>query len=300
MSWVGGLSGKKTMKQFIMMLLCICCAGCQYGPKQDYGRFKSAALMQDGRMIVFTFHDLVYRPAKGFAAFPDGGIPKYIKDRSFLCTFERSTGKLIKLMEETNREWANGSGSLHIVTSRGNAVVVVQSGQKRRDLGAVLTRYHILNIETGKHDTFDLADDLRKHGRQTGPIYLGDDSGTLVIITPSEHSDEGSKPSGDGTPQIWVRRMGGHYLFAGESAHYQQTVNGDVIYWKPQDRQYYAFSIEKGKTRLLEGYRIPEQERVMQGVSVGNSGVNLEIGILGNNGWQYTPLPINTRDVRGL
>jgi len=286
----------ENMMKFLMLLLWISCSGCQYGTKQDYGRFKSAALIQDGRTVIFTFHDLVYRPAKGIAAFPDGGIPKYIMDTSFLCTFDRTTGKLRKIMKEKNKEWTNGSGALHIVTSRGNAVVVSQSGQKRQDLGSTLTRHHILNIATGAYDTFDLADDLRKHRRKMGPLYLCDDNGTLVIITPSESA----KSSGTEVPEIWVRLMGGRYILAGASAHYQETVNGEVVYWDHKDRQYYAFSIQKNITRRLKGYSIPASKQVTEGVSVGSSGASVDFGVRTNSVWHYKPLPITATAVRSL
>jgi len=250
--------------------------------------------------VVFTFHDLVYRPAQGMAAFPDGGIPKYLTDRSFLCTFDRKTGKSRKVMTHNNKEWTSRNGALHIVTARGNAVVVSQSGQKRKDLGSILTRHHILNIATGEHETFDLSNDLRKHGRKKGPLYLCDDNGTLVIVTQTESGNEQLRQSGDEIPEIWVRRMGGRYIFAGASAHYQDTVKGEVVYWNRDDRQYYAFNIEKNTTRRLEGYRIPERQHVREGVGVGTSGVSVNMGVLTNGAWQYNPLPVSASAVRNL
>lgn len=284
------------MKRLTLLWLSIFCAGCQYGPEQDHSRFKSAALIQSGRTVVFTFHDLVYRPAEGLSAFPDGGIPKYITDTSYVCAFDRETGKLKKIMESENKEWTHGSGAFHIVTARGSSVLVSQSGQKRRDLGTVLTRHHILNVATGARETFNLSADLRKLGRKKGSIYLCDDTGTLLIIIRSEHQAS----SGFETPEIWVRQTGGHYILAGSSAHYQEILNGEVVFWSHKDRRYYAYGIKTGITRHFEGYNAPAGKNILEAASVGSAGASVDIGARMDGSWQYEPLPITPSDVRNL
>ena len=250
--------------------------------------------MQKSAIVAFTYHDLVYRPAKGMSAFPDGGIPKYVNDRSVLCTYDRKLGTLQTLMDEENTLWSHGGGSLYIVTARGNAMVVSQSGQLRKDLAIIYTRHHILNIANKAHDTFDLADDLLKHGRKPGPLYLADDEGTLVIITKAQDA----KRSDKGIPQIWVRHMGGEYLHAATSAHYQKTRGRDVIYWNPADRQYYAFQMDEKTTRRLDGYRPPQMVQVTEGSNVGSSGATVDVGIRTNGTWHYEPLPVTSDDAR--
>ncbi len=276
------------------LILQLLCSGCQYGPKRDQGSFKSTALMQKSAIVAFTYHDLIYRPAQGMSAFPDGGIPKYLNDGSVLCIYDRKQGKLQTLMDEENTLWSHGSGALYIVTARGNAMVVSQSGQLRKDLATIYTRHHILNIATKAHDTFDLSDDLLMHGRKPGPLYLADDNGTLVIITKAQDAESGNKA----IPQIWVRHMGGEYLHAGTSAHYQKTLGRDVIYWNPSDRQYYAFHMDDKTTRRLEGYRPPTMTQVTEGARVGSLGTTVDVGIRTQGTWHYQPLPITPDDVR--
>jgi hypothetical protein len=290
----------KKSYRFLLIGLCLAVVGCQYGPKRDYSKFKSAALIEDGSTVAFTFHAFEYRPATGIAAFPDGGIPKYLTDRSFLCTLNRATGDLKKLMDEKNRQWSHGSGVLHIVTARGNTILASQSGQKRRDLSSYLTLHHLLNVTSGAHETFDLAEDLRKHGRKKGAIYLVDDDGTLLIMTLSYSTEAKPKSSPKEIPEVWVRNPGGRYFIAAATAHYQQTVHGEVIYWNPDDRKYYGFNIEAGTTSLLEGYRIPESQQVVEGVSIGARGASLEFGVRTNGVWQYKPLPVDAAAVRDL
>ena len=286
--------------QIVSVCLCLALSGCQYGPKRDYSKFKSAALLDEGRTVAFTFHALVYRPAAGMAAFPDGGIPKYLTDRSFLCTMDRSSGDLKKLMDEKNREWTNRSGALHIVAARGNVILASQSGQKRRDLSSYLTRHHLLNVASGALDTFDLAEDLRKHGRKQGPIYLVDDDGTLLIRTLADSGGVTSESSVKEVPEVWVRSPGGRYILAAATAHYERTVNGEVIYWNHADRQYYAFSVKAGTTRILENYRVPETQQITEGASIGDGGASLEFGVRTNGVWQYRALPVDAAAVMSL
>jgi len=286
--------------KLLAVSLILVISGCQYGPKRDYSKFTTAALAENGKMVVFTFHDLTYRPAKGMAAFPDGGIPKYITDSSVLVKFDRSTLKLTKLLESKNKEWTNGSGVLHIVTSRGSALLLSQSGQRRDDLSTTLTRHHILHLETGKHETFDLAEELRRQGRSKGAIYMIDDDGSLLIVSESPYDASAKRTGAAAVPELWIRRPGGKYLFAGASAHYQETLEGDVIYWRPEDRKHYAFNIHTGSTRLLENYRTPAMKHVSEGVNVGLIGASVDMGVETNGVWTYTPLPIDADAVRGL
>jgi len=290
------------MKRLILSFagLLLLSAGCQYGPMQDYSRFTSAYLVQEDRTVVFTFHDFAYKPAAGIAAFPDGGIPHYVRDQSFLCSFDRTKGTLKKLMTGKNKEWCNGQGVLHIVTARGNAVLASQSGQKRTDLDTYLTRHYLINIATGKSQTFDLSADLGKHGRAPGPLYLVDDTGTLLIMTKAASKGKKAPSSPAEVPEIWVRCMDGRYVKVVATAHYEETVNNEVIYWNPGDRQFYGFDLATGKTRRLDNYRTRGYQDIKQGVLVRNSGSSIEFGTKTGDTWNYTPLPVTAEMVRGL
>ena len=79
----------------------------------------------------------------------------------------------------------------------------------------------------------------------------------------------------------------------GASAHYQKTVTGEVVYWNPEDRQHYAFNIEKNAARGLKRHRIPKRQQAREGASVNT-------GAWTNSARQYNPLPIPVSDVRNL
>ena len=283
------------MKRFLPASLCLLLlAGCQYGPATDRSRFKSAALVQNGNTIAFTAHDLVYRPAKGMGAFPDGGVPKYVEDRSFLCLYDRKTGTLSKRHEEKNTLWTNGSGALHIVTGRGNALLVSQSGQLRKDLATIYTRHHLIDLSDGSHETFDLAADLAKHGRDPGALYLIDDAGMFMSLTDPLNPVAG-KPY---IPEIWIRLRGGTYLLAATNSQYQETRAGVLIYWR--DRKYYGFEIATRETRELPDYRPQGMKEVNEGVSVPTTGEAVKYGTRTSKGWDYQPIPVTLDDIRKL
>ena len=61
-----------------LLLLTACNTG--YGLLQDHSEFVSAKLAGDQRRVVFSAHHYAYRPASGWRAFPDGGVPDYVPE----------------------------------------------------------------------------------------------------------------------------------------------------------------------------------------------------------------------------
>ena len=64
------------MLRHLPLLTTIACSW-GYGPPFDDRQFESAVLHPDGQRCLYAFDDVVYRPAAGLRAFPDGGIPPY-------------------------------------------------------------------------------------------------------------------------------------------------------------------------------------------------------------------------------
>jgi hypothetical protein len=73
---------------------------------------------------------LVYRPAEGILAFPDGGIPRYLIDRNYLGLYDFATGATRILLVENalKQDWLPGSSSCHVVAAYGPKVIVRASG----------------------------------------------------------------------------------------------------------------------------------------------------------------------------
>ncbi len=47
-----------------------------------------------GREFIFLRWERDFHQPKGAARFPDGGIPKYVRDEKFICVFSRDTGEV--------------------------------------------------------------------------------------------------------------------------------------------------------------------------------------------------------------
>jgi hypothetical protein len=110
------------------LLLSACNLG--YGAPIDRATFGSAELHPDGARCVFALHDVVYRPAEGLRAFPDGGIPRYDVDRHKLGVVDVGSGDVTLLVDEKNRDWLPGQGGFHVAGLGGRFALIGQGGQR--------------------------------------------------------------------------------------------------------------------------------------------------------------------------
>ena len=94
-------------------LLCVATlalASC-YGPVRDQSRIVSTVALPDGRLAV-AYHQYLYRPAAGYAAYPDGGIPLTLRDR-FVVGVVSPDGTIRTLAELPNKALP-GAGTLSL------------------------------------------------------------------------------------------------------------------------------------------------------------------------------------------
>ncbi len=280
----------------LLSLFLLSAAACNagYGPLQDYSQFKSAMLAGDGDTIVFSYHRFKYRPASGFRAFPDGGIPKYETDINFLGFYNRKTQKIDVLRREENRDWQPGQGNYAIQATNGDFALVAQGGQVRGPFAHDLK--HILVDSTHRTLTdLDIGTELARYGRATGAIYLAASDGTLVFITPSLQQARTANVRHESgfVPEIWVRTPRGEYLKVAACNHYERVEQGDVIYWMPDTREFMAFSLVERTTRVLPNYRTPPYQDVTRGASLTSDRQGLQYGEKVNGQWSYQPLAMD-------
>jgi hypothetical protein len=280
-----------------LFLMTSCDAG--YGPLQDHSEFVSARLADDGRTVVFSFHRFAYREATGWRAFPDGGIPDYVTDVSLLGAYDLQTRELKIFRRERNSQWQPGSGLFTVQFTKGSKALISQGGQL---IGSFKlgVKYLLLDFKLGNSTDFDLKSDLAKHGRDTGQIYLVDEDGTLVFLTLSleEAKVSGAYRNSELIPEIWVRTRSGDYLKAANSAHYQGTRNGEVIYWEPSTRDFMAFSIAEHTMRKTPEIKVTGYEDVTRGVILSSDRKGLEFGVKVNGQWKYEPLELHSERLR--
>lgn len=68
----------------------------------DYSLHHGACRNDENTRVAFIVSKCAYRPAKGIARFPDGGIPEYLLEENTLYIFEREKNEVIQLMDFTD------------------------------------------------------------------------------------------------------------------------------------------------------------------------------------------------------
>ena len=285
------------MKYFLVLISSLLLtASCHwgYGPLQDRSEFVSARLADDKHTVLFSFHRFAYRPAAGWRAFPDGGIPDYAKDINLLGTYGRRSRKMQILRREKNSRWQPGSGLFTIHSTKGYKALITQGGQLRGTFGLGV-KYILLDFKRGESVDLDLKSDLAKRDRDAGQIYLVEEEGTLLFVTLSleEAKDSSAYRNRQLVPEIWIRMPRGDYIKAADSAHYECTRNGEVIYWEPSTRDFMAFSIATHTTRKAPEFKPAGYEDVTTGVSLSSDKKGLEFGVKVNGTWRYEPIRLD-------
>jgi len=282
---------------WILVLLTSCSSG--YGLLQDYSSFVSARLLDDKKSILFTYHHYAYRPATGWRAFPDGGIPRYEKDTSLIGVYDLSSRKVSILRREDNTNWQPGSGLYTIHAVNGAKALIAQGGQLRGPFKLGLN-YLLLDLARGDATPLDLKGDLARLGRDSGLIYLVDPDGTLLFITLplAVAKDARAYRKNNEDQEIWLRTAVGDYLKVAASSHYETVRNGEVIYWLPDIRQFQAFSIATHQTRPAPEFRHADYMDVTEGVILSANRKGLEYGVKVNGVWQYRPIKLTPQMLR--
>lgn len=266
-------------------------AACSRGPVTDRSRFVTAALCDDGR-VVFTFADVAYRPAQGIAAFPDGGIATYVRDRNVIGVCSVSGDGLKVLHAAKNEDFQNDAGHFHILETRGPMVLLNQGGQLRGPFAMEL-RHWILDLRDGSLDRIDLSGELARRGRALAELRLADDRGALLVTSVPAGSDDGKAQR-----VIRVRYPDGEHVLVAATNHFERIEGGRVVYWMPGTRQFMAFDLATRETSLLPGYRTPGYADVTRGVTTGSGGAVLRHGVKRGGVWQYTDIPVSHDDLR--
>ena len=275
------------------LTICTALGGCgilgSYGPPQDHSRFESAALMAD-RTVLFSFSHYVYRPAEGITAFPDGGIPRYLKDENVLATYQIASGDVRVLRRERNKHWTDGQGRFGIQRSQGSVALVTQGGQLRGDLSKNEFRHWLVDVSTGASQPVEWQNALAERGRATTQMHLVDGRGTLLFETVPLGAD--ARKSREEDAWLWIRTPGGAFVQVAQTSHYERMAGDDLVYWTPRTRLFSAFNIVTQMTRDLPGYRVPAPQDVHEGVSIETGGQRLLHGHKASAGWEYVPLPL--------
>lgn len=196
------------------------------------------ALTQDGAHCVFGLHDVVYRPAEGLRAFPDGGIAKYVVDRHKLAMVELSSGEVRVLVDRPNRDWQRGSGGYRVESVRAGSALVSQGGT--RPDHEMLQLHWRLDIEDGSMEALDLRQAFAAEGREFERVELVDDDFTLIAVVRNDADRQ----------EIWSRRSDGTLLRLAETELYYGAAEGDIWWYDTERRAGARTDYRSGETRF--------------------------------------------------
>jgi len=276
----------------VLLLAASCNMG--YGPLEDHSEFVSARVAEDKHTIVFSAHHFTYRPATGWRAFPDGGIPDYVTDINLLGIYDLKTRNVKIIRREKNSEWQPGSGLFAIHSMKGSKALVSQGGQLLGPFRLGI-KHLLLDFKADKTEVLDLKSEMAARGRDLGYIYLVDTDGTLVFVTLSlkEAKDPSAYRNSALVPEVWVRTRVGDYVKVAATAHYQCVRNNEVIYWEPTTRDFMAYSITSRTTRKAAEFKVAGYEDVDTGITLSSDRKALEFGFKVEGQWKYQRLELS-------
>jgi len=280
-------------------LLLLAISGCSlfYGPTTVRSGFVSARLEADGRTVVFTYHRLVYEPARGLAAFPDGGTPRYREDHALFGTCDALGGDTRILISEKNREFEPGQGRLHIVDMAEPKVLLSRAG-RLMGRSETVVRHLLADTRTGRVLPLDLEGAFAERGRAPGVIRMIDADGTLLFESPTLAEALGDpawirNPSV--IPELWSRTPDGRLRRLAATRHFAAALRGELFYWDARAREHVAVDIETGAARPAPEFHPPDPEPVEHGVTVAAHRRTLKYGRREGDEWRYREVPVRSQ-----
>jgi len=210
----------------VLLVFALCQLGCSYGEPVDRSAIESAVLLPGGRTIALAFQNIRYRPAAGIAAFPDGGIPRYLRDHEVIAT-QSIDGGGPRILQRLENKGVHGSASIALRSFDADPdhVLVRRSFQPSTSQGDQVEWWR-LSWRDGRISPFpDLAAELKKNGRTLGSPEFGDirvidSDGTLLIGARSGSQDE-----------LWLRLATGEYRRLDGFAHFYGIQGDELYYW---------------------------------------------------------------------
>ena len=286
-----------------LLALALLLGGCSYGPVVDRSGFESAVLTPDQRTVVLVYRVLRYRPAEGLAAFPDGGIPRYLDDRLVIAAVPVAGGapRVLQRLEARGAQGSGGAG-LRVAVPDPDHVLVLYSAPNAQPSG----RWWRLGVRDGQALPYpDLAADLKRQGRTLGSPEFGD----IRVIAPDGTLLIGARgPAGD---ELWLRRPDGVYVRLDSLTHFYGVEGDELYYWAanearvrswrsmavrviarydPDRRQTSTLIRNDPTVAAIDAHRDAPSE----GVSISSDRATISLGRRGADGaWTYRPLAVD-------
>jgi hypothetical protein len=211
----------------ILLVFTVCQLGCSYAEPVDRSAIESAVLVPGtGGMIALAFQNIRYRPAAGIAAFPDGGIPRYLRDHEIIAV-QSLDGGGPRILQRLENKGVHGSAgiALRSFDADPDHVLVRRSFQPSTSQSDQVAWWR-LSWREGRILSYpDLAADLKNDGRTLGSPEFGDirvidSDGTLLI---------GARVGGQ--DELWLRPATGAYRRLDAFTHFYGIQGDELYYW---------------------------------------------------------------------
>jgi hypothetical protein len=176
-------------------------------------------------------------------------VPVYLTDLKFIGTVDISAGTARIFLRQKNRDWCPGDGNFFITAVCGGRVLLTEAGQRRGKF-ALETRYHWLDLDSGKMAGLALAGELAKNGRGVGYIYLVKEDGTLILVTPPLGTPVGEPWHRHlENTELWMRLPNGTYARVAVGAEYYGFYDDGIYYWDLAAHAYRVYDLRTGEYR---------------------------------------------------
>src|SRR5207302_2007079 len=144
-----------------------------YADPVDESGIESAAPLAGGKAAV-AFRQLRYQPATGLAAFPDGGVPRYLQDSEIVAVL--SPDHAPRVLQRIRNPGV--SGTLH-VSLRATAAdpdhfILIRSHQPRGEAAPVVSWTRVSWRDGSIQPYPNFAAMLKRSGRAFGSPEFGD------------------------------------------------------------------------------------------------------------------------------
>lgn len=220
---------------------------CTYGEAVDRSGVEWAVLLPD-RSVAIAFKELVYRPATGAAAWPDGGVPQYLRDRELIAILRDGAPPRV-LQRIANGDLPDSESiSLSWTEADPDHLLAVRGAQRDTSSGARrITRWRI-DWRDGTMLPFpDVEAELRARGRTSASAEFGglrilDPAGTLLVGAQASGQDE-----------VWVREANGDWRRIDAIKHFYGVLGDELYYWSADDAALVR-NWRTGATRVIARY----------------------------------------------
>jgi hypothetical protein len=203
------------------LALLLMVGSCSYAEPLERSAIESAVRLPTGGVAV-VFRRLRYRPAAGLAAFPDGGVPQYLRDDIILGVLSDGPPRILRTFPNRG-EHGSLHAALRVSPADPDHGLLLLSWQDR---DGSRTSWARIAWKDGTLAPYpDFAAELRREGRQFGSPEFGDvrpldATGALLVGVRATKTDE-----------LWIYEPGHGLRRLDGFTHFYGVTGDELYYW---------------------------------------------------------------------